>query len=281
MTKILIAKDPSKNHSKKLGPRDQVLEDLNETDQKRILSEKSTVLTNLVSGMAHEVNTPIGICITAISYLQEKNIELYSIYKSGKMKKSEFEKYLNLITETTNSTLLNLTKASNLIRSFKTVSADQSNEEKRIFNIKEYIDNVILTLIPELKKRKYEIILSCEDNLQINNYPGILAQIITNLVMNSLIHGYNNGDKVTLSFAVTKVNNHILFVYTDDGKGINKEIQDKIFDAFFTTKRANGGTGLGLHIVYNLVTQTLGGTISCKSDEGIGTAFTITIPIQD
>jgi Signal transduction histidine kinase len=259
----------------------EALENPKKTEQKLILSEKSVALTNLVAGIAHEINTPIGICITAISYLQEKNRELNSIYKSGEMKKSEFERYLNSITEITNSTLSNLSKASNLIKNFKMVAVNQANEEKRIFNIKEYIDDVILTLIPELKKRKYEIKLNCQDNLLINSYPGTLSQIITNLVMNSLIHGYDEGDKVALSFAVTKEDNHILFQYADDGKGINKEIQDKIFDAFFTTKGGNGSSGLGLHIVYNLVTQTLGGTISCESNEGIGTVFTITIPIQD
>lgn len=281
MAKVLITDDSSKKYSKKLSSKNEALENLKETEQKLILSEKSAVLTNLVAGMAHEINTPIGICITAISYLQEKNKELNSIYKSGEMKKSEFERYLNSITEITNSTLLNLSKASNLIRSFKMIAVNQANEEKRIFNIKEYIDDVILTLIPELKKKEYEIRLNCQDSFLINSYPGILSQIITNLVMNSLVHGYDEGDKVTLSFAVTKGDNHILFEYADDGKGINKEIQNKIFDAFFTTKGCNGSTGLGLHIVYNLVTQTLGGTISCKSNEGIGTTFTITIPIED
>lgn len=258
----------------------EALENLKKTEQKLILSEKSAALTNLVAGMAHEINTPIGICVTAVSFLQEKNSELNDLYMSGTMKKSDFEKYLNLITETTNSTLLNLNRASNLIRSFKLVAVDQSNEEKRTFNMKHYIEDILLTLKPELKKRKHEIKLNCAEDFIVNSYPGTISQIMTNLVMNSLIHGYDEGEKVTLSFNITKGNNHILFEYTDDGKGIKKEIQGKIFDAFFTTKRGNGGTGLGLHIVYNLVTQTLGGTINCESEENMGTAFTITIPLE-
>ncbi|MFZ5969605.1 MAG: hybrid sensor histidine kinase/response regulator [Bacillota bacterium] len=258
----------------------ETLEELQMTQQKLVQSEKSAALAGMVAGMAHEINTPIGLCLTAISFLEEKNKEIMEIYQQGSMKRSDFEKYLGLIEETTKSSLINLIKASELIRSFKMVAADQTGDVKRRFSMKKYVEDVLLSLKPELKKRKHQVHIQCEEPLEIYSFPGAFSQILTNLVMNTLIHGYDEGDEVHITLSITKDGENMLFEYSDEGRGIKKEIQDRIFDPFFTTNRGKGGTGLGLNIVYNIVTQTLGGTIRCESEEGMGAAFIIRIPVE-
>ncbi|MDP4145178.1 MAG: hybrid sensor histidine kinase/response regulator [Bacillota bacterium] len=262
----------------------ETVEELKMTQDKLLLSEKSAALTQMIAGISHEINTPVGICITAMSNIAEKNSEIKQSYNSGKIRKSEFDRYLNLVDETTNLVLLNLNKASDLIRSLKQVAVDQSSEIKRSFVMRNYIEDVLLSLKPELKKHKHTIAVNCDSNIKICSYPGAFSQIITNLVMNTLIHGYDNinkDDEVKINFNVTKGVDSLLFEYSDEGKGIAKEYQDKIFDAFFTTKRGSGGTGLGLNIVYNIITQTLNGTIKCESEPGLGTAFIINIPFEE
>jgi signal transduction histidine kinase len=257
------------------------LDELKTTQEKLIQSEKSAALAGMVAGVAHEINTPIGLCITAVSYLEEANKELSESYNNGALKKTDLEKFMNIVDETTKSTLINLNKASDLVRSFKQVAADQSSEEERTFYLKHYIQDVLLSLRPELKKWNCSIQINCDDKLTIKSYPGAFSQIITNLVMNTLIHGYNAGETVKINFNVTKGNGNLLFEYSDEGMGIKKDIQDKIFDPFFTTKRGNGGTGLGLNIVFNLVVNNLNGTIKCESEEGNGAAFIINIPVSE
>lgn len=257
------------------------LGELKATQEKLIQSEKSAALAGMVAGVAHEINTPIGLCITTVSYLEETNKDFSDLYKNGSLKKSELEKFLNTVNEATNLTLINLRKASDLVRSFKQVAVDQSSEQERVFYLKAYINDVLLSLRPELKKRNCNININCDDSLTIKSFPGVFSQIITNLVMNTLIHGYEEGENVKINFNITKGNGNLLFEYFDEGKGIKKDIQDKIFDPFFTTKRGNGGTGLGLNIVNNLVVNNLNGTIKCESEEGNGTAFIINIPVSE
>lgn len=257
----------------------ETLNELQYAQQKLVQSEKMAVLAGMVAGVAHEINTPVGICITAMSYLDEKINEMSSIYKENKMKKSDFEKFLNISEETTKATLINLTKASSLIRSFKQVATDQSSEEIRTFVLKKYLEDVLLSLKPELKKIKHKIVINCDENLSVTGYPGYISQIATNLVMNSIIHAYE-GKEMTLTFNVTENEELILFEYSDDGKGMEEEVVAKVFDPFFTTNRGSGGTGLGMNIIYNIITQKLNGTIKCESQKGVGTAFIMNIPLK-
>jgi signal transduction histidine kinase len=256
------------------------MEKLQLTQHQLIQSEKMVALGGLVAGVSHEINTPVGVSVTAASHLQERTKEITSFYASGSMKKSDLEKYLNLANESAEVILSNLRRASELIKSFKQVAVDQSDEQKRNFKVKEYIEQVLLSLKPRLKKTRISIGVNCNEELQVNSFPGALSQIITNLVMNSLLHAFDEGQEGTIIFDVEKQDNNVLFTFSDNGKGINEDIIEKIFDPFFTTKRGKGGTGLGLNIVYNIVTQTLGGSIECESKTSIGTFFKIVFPVE-
>jgi signal transduction histidine kinase len=142
------------------------------------------------------------------------------------------------------------------------------------------MDEILLNLRPKLKRTKHKINVVCEEDIVIESYPGAVSQVITNLVMNSLIHAYDEGDSGIMEIGITRSDNQMVIRYSDNGKGIPKENLDKIYDPFFTTKRGNGGTGLGLNIVYNIISQKLGGTITCESTQGEGTTFIISIPIE-
>ena len=258
----------------------ETLKNLQDTQVQLILSEKMAALGNMVAGIAHEINTPVGIGVTAASHLQKKTIEFSNIYNENQVKKSDFEEFMQTSKDTSNMILTNLQHASALIQSFKRVAVDQTSEERRIFNIKEYLEEILLSMRPVLKKTKHAINISCPDNIEVNSYPGALTQIINNLVMNSLRHAFDEEDQGSIFINITKENNNIKLVYSDDGKGIDKTIIDKIYDPFFTTKRGKGGSGLGLNIVYNLVTQKLNGEINCNSILTKGTTFTIIFPLE-
>jgi two-component system NtrC family sensor kinase len=257
------------------------LESLQSAQDKLIQSEKMGALGSLVAGVSHEINTPVGIGVTAVSYLEQKTSEFTTLYQQNKMKKSDLDQFLESVAETAAMIHNNLQRASELVHSFKQVSADQTSEIKRTFYLKEYMDGVVVSLGPALKKTKHRIIVHCDRSLELYSYPGALSQIMTNLIMNSVIHGYEPDEEGNLIFNVNSDFNHIHVVYSDDGTGMPQDVLDKIFDPFFTTKRGKGGTGLGMNIVYNLVTQSLGGTISSYSSMGRGTLFSIEIPIEE
>ena len=255
------------------------LETLQRTQAQLVQSEKMVALGSLVAGVAHEINTPMGVSVTAASYLAQKTQEFGALYRTNQMKRSDLEKYLNVSDETCKVILVNLDRSAELVKSFKQVAVDQSSEIKRRFKVKEYIGEILLSLKPKLKKTKLQIVIDCDDDLTIDSFPGALSQIITNLVMNSLTHAYEENAEGKITFRITQKGQELNFTYSDDGTGISIANKAKIFDPFFTTKRTQGGTGLGLHIVYNLVTQTLGGTIECESEPGQGTTFIIIFPI--
>ncbi|HEY9061284.1 MAG TPA: substrate-binding domain-containing protein [Pseudobacteroides sp.] len=255
------------------------LETLQQTQEQLIQSEKMVSLGSLVAGVAHEINTPIGVSVTAASYIKDSSYKFMKLTESGKLTRSQLEKFVATNTETADILLLNLSKASYLVNSFKQVAVDQSCEEKRSFNVKDYVNEVLLSLTPNLKKTKIAIDIDCPDDLEIYNYPGGLSQILTNLVVNSVMHAFDEDKKGIISIRIYKFENVMNFIYSDNGHGIEKDNISKIFDPFYTTKRGSGGTGLGLNIVYNIVTQQYGGSIRCESVSGIGTTFTIKIPL--
>ncbi len=244
-----------------------------------IQSEKMSALGNLVAGITHEINTPIGIGITAASHLMEITQEIISCTKSEDADKENIISYLEDMVQASNIILKNLDRAGKLVRSFKQVSADQASEPKRQFNVKEYLDEILISLSPKLNKTKLTITVHCDALLVIDGYPGAFAQIISNLIINSLIHAYNTEDKGNICISISKVMDMAEIVYSDDGKGILSSDISKIFDPFFTTNRGAGGTGIGLSLVYNIVTQTFGGTIHCDSHINKGTTFVIRLKL--
>lgn len=258
------------------------LQELRHTQEQLIQSGKMASLGGLVAGVAHEVNTPVGVSVTAASYLAGLSKQISKRYHDGNLERQDLENYLGETEQSMTILLANLERAAHLINSFKKVSVDQSSDDKRQFLVAEYLGEIILTLHPKFKNTQLEISLAGDENLEIYGHAGAFAQIITNLLENSLAHGYENKEQVgNIRIAFGAVDRMFHLTYTDDGKGMSAETITQIFEPFFTTKRGQGGTGLGMHIVYNLVTQTFRGKIQCSSVQGQGTTFTIIFPMKN
>nr|WP_228055402.1 ATP-binding sensor histidine kinase [Lusitaniella coriacea] len=256
----------------------KALEDLKATQTQLVESEKMAALGGLVAGVAHEINTPIGTSITVASTLADETQTFIGAVAGGQLKRSVLNNYLDLAGESTQLMLSNLHRAGELIQSFKQIATDQNYLERRCFNLKQYLEEIALSLAPKLKQTPHILIVEGDETLKIESYPGALAQIVTNLATNSLTHAYPSGEAGKLRFHISKEGDKVRLEYGDDGCGIEEENLDKIFEPFFTTARNKGGTGLGLHIVYNLVTQKLRGTMDVRSEVNMGTIFVMTFP---
>jgi len=249
--------------------------DLQESQSEVINSKKMVDLGEMVAGVTHEINTPVGSSLTGITHLKDSINDLRKLYEKNDMSESDFKNFLDNSEKIASSLITNLVRTAELVRSFKQIASDQTSDITRTFNVKEYLNEILLSLRNSLKNTKHLISIECDNNLMITNHPGYFAQILTNFIMNSLIHGFNKHDIGHINISIKKENQDVTFTYSDDGKGINKEHIDKIFNPFFTTNRDDGGTGLGLNIVQNIVTKNLGGTIECHSQIGYGTQFII------
>lgn len=257
------------------------LEQLTRAQKQLVESETMASLGGLVAGVAHEINTPVGIGVTAASHLEAKTKAMLEEYRGGALKRASLEEFLGVCDESTRMILSNLTRASELIRSFKQVAVDRSTEERRQFKLRSYLEEVLLSLRPHLKKTAIAVELDCDPELVVDSYPGAISQILTNLVMNSLVHAFEPGQAGNIRIGCAREQDRLRLVFSDNGKGISPEHLDKIFEPFYTTKRGRGGTGLGLHILYNLVTQRLSGSVRCESAPGKGATFTLDIPFGD
>ncbi|MBF0379665.1 MAG: HAMP domain-containing histidine kinase [Magnetococcales bacterium] len=242
---------------------------------KLIETEKMAALGSLVAGVAHEINTPIGIAFTASSFLEKESIDIKVKYDNQKLSRSDLDRYIDLSRESSQLIFSNLDKAANLVRSFKQVAVDQSSEQIRTFLVKEFIAGVLDTLSPLLKRTQHTVDLECAEDLKITSYPGAFSQIITNMINNSLQHGFEEDTAGKIKISVYMKNNLFEFHFSDNGKGMDEDLLNKLYEPFHTTKRSEGGTGLGMHIVYNLVSQTIGGSINCQSSPSKGTHFII------
>ncbi len=252
------------------------------TQSQLVESEKMASLGGLVAGVAHEINTPIGIGVTAASFLERKSQECHERFVAGTMKRSDLNTFLVDAQESSQMILGNLERAATLIRSFKQVAVDQTSEERRRFILKNYIDDVLISLRPRMKRTDHTVTVRCPETLEVDSFPGAFSQVITNLLVNSLIHGFEEGASGRILFDLSlDSEDRVLFRYSDSGRGMSEEVRKRIFEPFFTTARGQGGSGLGMHIVYNLVTQTLDGSIECESAPGEGVTFTIRFPSEE
>jgi len=253
------------------------LVDLKQMRTHLIEAEKMASLGELVAGIAHEINTPVGNSITAISHLENNNNDFGNKFSRGTMKKSDLENYLEVVRSVVKIVSTNLTRAAELIRSFKKVAVDQSVEERRNFCLEEYMNDILISLKPQLKKTRHKMLFHCPADIIVYWDPGALWQIMANLLSNSLLHAYGEDSEGLITIDVFRDGEYILIRYADDGKGMLPEVQKKIFEPFFTTKRGTGGSGLGMNIVYNLVVFKMNGRIECNSKLGAGTEFIIRI----
>jgi signal transduction histidine kinase len=257
---------------------EESLDRLKQTQKEMVHSAKMAALGDLVAGVAHEVNTPIGVSVTAASFLVERTRLLRELYAKGEMKRSDLEKYLAVAEESSTSILTNLERAAELVQSFKKVAADQTSEEKRVFEMKGYLDQILVSLRPQFKRTPHKVLVSCPDNVLLNSYPGAIMQILTNLIMNSLVHGFADGRSGEIDILVEDGGENVVLSYRDTGVGMNKEQRERIYDPFYTTRRGSGGTGLGMNIVYNLIIQTLKGAVVLDTTPDNGVFFVITVP---
>lgn len=251
---------------------------LRRTQTQLIQTEKLASLGGLVAGISHEINTPVGIGITAVSYIAEESRLFYQkIKKAETINREEVTRFTESVVEYSAIVMKNLERAATQIRSFKEVAVNQTNDEIRTFELRTYLDQICISLSPKVKKTPHTIHIDCSYGLILKSYPGVISQVFSNLILNSIIHGFEHKGKGEIRITVKEEREKVEIVYSDDGCGISKENLDKIYDPFFTTKRGLGGTGLGLNIVYNLITGKLGGEIKCVSKEGEGTTFYISI----
>jgi len=240
-------------------------------------SEKMAALGGLVAGVAHEVNTPIGIGLTASTHLSDIANELLTLHNTRPLTDEDIVPFLEDLDKASQMISKNLHRAANLIQSFKQLSVDQSTEPRREFDLGAYINEVLISLSPSLKKTQIKISTHCPETIMIQGYPGSIAQVITNLVMNSLKHAYRPGDAGQILIDISRSDSMVQIKFSDDGIGMDEQTVSRIFEPFFTTNRTGGGTGLGLSIIYSIITQQYEGSISCSSEPGKGTTFTINI----
>lgn len=257
---------------------EKIIDDLRQTQDQLIESEKLASLGGLVAGIAHEINTPLGISLTSATSMHEEVSELQKKFNGDSLKRTELESFFHQANQACNILNSNLHRASDLVRSFKQVAVDQTIDEIRTINLNEYLEEVLVSIGPSFKYRKITVSSECEDAIEIETHPGAIYQIISNLTINALTHAFDEDSCGSINIKTIRDEKDIIISFTDNGKGISQENIKNIFNPFFTTRRGSGGSGLGLSIVYNLVTASLKGTITANSSEGSGTQFTIRIP---
>jgi len=259
---------------------EDIISDLRNTQQQLIESEKLASLGGLVAGIAHEINTPLGISVTSATSMHEELDLLQKKFSDHTLKKTELESFFSQANQACTILNTNLHRASDLVRSFKQVAVDQTIDEIRNIDLCEYLDEVLISIGPSFKHSHVDVVSECHEKINFKTHPGALYQIISNLTINSMTHAYNSESIGKIDIKAHQENDNIVIEYSDDGKGISEENLKNIFTPFFTTARGSGGSGLGLSIVYNLVTGTLKGKIKVNSTEGKGTQFKIVLPIS-
>ncbi len=256
------------------------MEELEQTRNELVQSEKMASLGRLVAGFAHELNTPIGVAVSSASVLEGKSRKITDMLEQDEVDGEALDEELSQFDEATRLITSNLKRASELVNSFKRTAVDQSSEDVRQFNIKSTIDDVINTLNNRFKPTAIGIEVDCLADLNVYSIPGSLDQILTNLLLNSLEHGFSDNKTGQIKIHATLNQEKLQLSYTDTGKGMEAKTLEKIFEPFFTTNRAHGGSGLGLYISYNLVTSSLQGDMNCESTPGHGVRFNIEFPVQ-
>jgi PAS domain S-box-containing protein len=255
------------------------LRDLKETQNSLVEAEKLAALGRLVAGVAHEVNNPVGISLTVASSLQRQARLFTEEAERGTLRKSSLTNFLKMTSDAATQLMDNLNRAAELIQSFKQVATDRNFSDRREFDIRELTEQIITSLRPGLRRQNLSLAVECEPDLVLNSYPGSYGQILTNLFLNAVIHAFPEGQPGQIDVKVRAAGHDgVEILFADNGRGMSPEVRRHAFDPFFTTRRNQGGTGLGLHIVYNIVTNRLGGRIGLESTSGAGTQIQIVLP---
>ncbi len=254
--------------------------ELQQSREKVVDSERLASLGSLVAGVAHEMNTPIGNCVSLASTLQEQARSFAANMGLNKVRRSDMEKFLTDIENGNEILVRNLARAAMLVQSFKQVAVDQTSNQRRRFDLQRVLEQDVVTIGPMYKKTPFKMNLVLTPGIVMDSFPGPLGQIITNFVSNSLMHGFHGRDQGMMFLGTRLISEDVVEInYADDGNGIDEKNIHHVFDPFFTTRLGQGGSGLGLSIVHNLVVSVLGGSISIQSTKGAGTKFSIKLPV--
>jgi PAS domain S-box-containing protein len=255
------------------------LRNLRETQNSLIEAEKLAALGRLVAGVAHEVNNPVGISLTVASSLERKTALFAGEVARGDLRRSRLNEFLETSRDASSQLVANLNRAAELIQSFKQVAADRNYSDQRSFDLGDLTEQVVMSLRPGLRKHHLTLNVDCQPNLTMNSYPGPYGQVLTNLFLNAVAHAFPDGRPGAVDIQVRESGkDNVEIIFADDGCGMSLDVRRRAFDPFFTTRRDQGGTGLGLHIVYSIVTNRLGGRLDLDSQPGRGTRIQIILP---
>lgn len=253
---------------------------LQKTQAQLVESEKLASLGGLVAGVAHEINTPLGVCVTAASFVTNNARELRQCLRPGAPDPDKLAQVLDSMDEASLLLERNLERAADLVSSFKQVAADRSSNLDRRFKLAEFLKELLDSLSPEIRRSKHQIEVACDPDLEMHSMPGALSQVLSNLLQNALIHAFADGAVGHVRIEASARDEHLILRVSDDGCGISPENLKQIFEPFFTTRRGKGGTGLGLSVTHNLVTQVLKGEIHAESQPGEGSCFELNLPLH-
>jgi ligand-binding sensor domain-containing protein/signal transduction histidine kinase len=251
---------------------------LTRTQRQLVEQEKMAALGSLVAGIAHEINTPLGIGVTAASHLESASKEMRANLAEGRLTRAELDNYSRLALDGAQLILRNLQRADKLVKSFKQVAVDQTSDEQRRIDLAQYLEEIVTSLQPTLRRAKHRIETEVSGVVILDTLPGAIYQSIANLVQNSVIHGFAERSDGLIRIDARREGGDCVIDYRDDGCGMAEEVRRRVFEPFYTTRRGQGGSGLGMHIVYNLITQALRGSIVCESQPGAGARFLIRFP---
>jgi two-component system NtrC family sensor kinase len=256
------------------------IEELGQAHHELLQSEKMASLGRMVAGFAHEINTPVGIAVGAVSNSDEIVRRIDRLLAQDEVSEAELRDCLGELRHGGELALSNLRRAASLVQRFKRSSIDQASEQRRLFDVRETIDDLLASLRNQLKSGTVRVEVECAAGVVVDGIPGLLEQLLTNLVLNSLQHGFEEGARAgTIGIVVsTPAPGRLRLAYADDGVGMPSAVAERIFEPFFTTRRGQGGSGLGMYLCYSIVTDQLGGTIACKSAPGAGVRFEIEFP---
>jgi len=255
------------------------LRNLRETQASLIEAEKLAALGRMVAGVAHEVNNPVGISLTVASALERKTERFGEEVARGELRRSSLNDFLDSSRSAAAQLVANLNRAAELIQSFKQVAADRNYSDQRSFDLADLTEQVVMSLRPGLRKHNLTLNVDCQPNLVMNSYPGPYGQVLTNLFLNAVSHAFPDGRPGMITIQARESGrDNVEIIFSDNGCGMSLDVRRRAFDPFFTTRRGQGGTGLGLHIVYNIVTNRLGGRLDLDSEPGSGTRIRIVLP---
>jgi signal transduction histidine kinase len=253
---------------------------LADMQKKAMDSERLTSLGSMVAGISHELNTPLGNAMTVSTTLEAQVRNLSQQVAQGKLTRTDMEKFLHSAAEMSLLATQSITRAANLVASFKQVAVDQTSEQRRPFLLDRVIADNVAALRPSLGLMHVKVTQNIPADVQCDSFPGPLGQVLTNLVQNAAVHGFDGKAEGQIQIIATLQGDQVELVVVDDGVGMDKKVLMHVFDPFFTTRLGKGGSGLGLSVSYRIATSVLGGSLYARSEPGRGSTFTLKFPVN-